>query len=122
LSLESAKKAAEGISGTIAILAGVVAQATGLQKNIKEWVAGTADWPDWAFWVMYAISVATGLLLILKWRSRHSQLIKPDALRLDRDNAHHLVGREDDLAGLIEYTKPMRLRSSKANLGAASRP
>jgi hypothetical protein len=35
--------------------------------------------------------------MLVKWRTRHSRLLKPDALRLERDNAEHLVGREDDV-------------------------
>jgi hypothetical protein len=43
-----------------------------------------------------------GIWMLAKWRTRHSRLLKPDALRLDRDNADHLVGRPDDVNNLLQ--------------------
>jgi len=46
--------------------------------------------------------VVLGIWLFAQWRSRHSRLARPEALRIDRNNAQHLVGREgeaEDLRG-----------------------
>jgi hypothetical protein len=120
--LDNAKKLIEGIGGMFAVLAGIVGQAVGLQKNIKEWIVRTSDWPDWTFWLIYASCITLGFSLLIKWRSRHSRLVHPEALRLDRDNVDHLIGREDDVAALLPfiYTNPITIIEGESGCGKSA--
>jgi hypothetical protein len=86
------------VGGTISALGGIVGGATNVFVN----VGGLANLslPRWASWLASALLVFLGLWLLIKWRARHSVLLRPDALRLSRDKAEHLVGRVEDVENL----------------------
>lgn len=72
-------------------------------------IAAFEKWPPWAFWLIPAALLLLALLLLIKWRMRHSRLLKPDALRLDRDNPQHLVGRAEDVNNLLQRCLARRI-------------
>ncbi|MEA2884281.1 MAG: hypothetical protein QOH32_3537 [Bradyrhizobium sp.] len=93
------------ITGAISTIGGVVTALGGAAGNFTE-VFGKFDafskLSVWQLCVVSGILCLLGLWLLIKWRTRHSRLLIPDALRLDRDNADHLVGRADDVDNLLQ--------------------
>ena len=51
-------------------------------------------------WAAVAAILCLGIWQLVVWRQKRSELVRPEALRLERDNPEHLVGREDDMAAL----------------------
>jgi hypothetical protein len=47
-----------------------------------------------------AVLLLIGAWQLVVWRQKRSELLRPEALRLERNNPEHLVGREDDIAAL----------------------
>src|SRR5262249_42515968 len=104
-SVEPTKSPMGGVIGLTALIAGIgglVQVITGFLENIKKAITASTGLPEWALWVAYGILILSGVWLTVRWRSRYSQLLQPDALRLDRDNPNHLVGRQDDLEELLQ--------------------
>jgi hypothetical protein len=96
---ENTQKQIQLISGIVVAiggLAGVVTELFG--KTIKAF----DQFPPWAAWIGYAALFLLGSWLLIKWRTRHSRLLRPDALRLERDNIEHLVGRAEDIQNLLQ--------------------
>jgi hypothetical protein len=96
-------------SGILATLAAIVAGATDIFSKLASPFIKADRLPAWAPWIGYLVIFALGLWLLAKWRMRYSRLIKPDAMRLDRDNASHLVGRESDKDALLQQCRTKRL-------------
>src|SRR6516162_2697860 len=93
------------VSGIIIALAGLVGAIGQLFGNIGELfgkIKALEQFPPWTAWIVYAAFFLGGLWLLIKWRTRHSRLLRPDALRLERDNAEHLVGRAEDIQNLLQ--------------------
>jgi fluoride ion exporter CrcB/FEX len=67
------------VSGTIGALGGVVGALVDFFAKID----ALKNLPSGVSWVAYAGLFLIGLWLLIKWRTRHSRLLKPDALRLD---------------------------------------
>jgi hypothetical protein len=87
------------IATSLAIIAGKTAEVF---KTIAGSAADVERWPPWLFWLFPLALFVLGLWLLIKWRTRHSRLLKPDALRLDRDNPEHLVGRVEEISNLLQ--------------------
>jgi hypothetical protein len=88
---EETKKQLELFSGILAALVVIIGKAT-------ELVTKSGGLPL----IVYGAIFLFGVWMLVKWRSRHSRLLKPDALRLDRDNAEHLAGRAEDIGYLLQ--------------------
>src|SRR5262245_7493549 len=88
---------ASGAAGIATAFATIIGAAADFFKKIGGATADAEKWPPWTYWLVAAAFFSLGLWLLIKWRTRHSRLLKPDALRLDRDNPEHLVGRADDI-------------------------
>src|SRR5882757_469952 len=86
-----------GVGGIVSAIGGIVGNFTDLFGKID----ALNKLPSWSFWVASCTLLLLGLWLLIKWRSRHSRLLKPDALRLDRENSEHLVGRAQDINNLL---------------------
>jgi conflict system STAND superfamily ATPase len=69
---------------------------------VRRLAAEINNLPSWASWSAFAVLLLLSLWLLIKWRTRHSRLLKPDAFRLDRDNAAHLAGRAEDIDNLLQ--------------------
>jgi hypothetical protein len=93
------------VSGIISGFGGIIGAITALAGNFTDLftkIDALHRMPLWAIGVTSGSLLLLGLWLLVKWRTRHSRLLKPDALRLDRDNAEHLVGRIADINNLFE--------------------
>src|SRR4051812_34184354 len=84
------------ISGTITALGGVAAAVAELSGKVD----ALSKLPAWIVWSGYAALFVLGIWLLIKWRTRHSRLLRPDVFRLNRNNVEHLVGRADDIEQL----------------------
>jgi hypothetical protein len=93
------------VSSIITALGAVVTAAGGVIGNFTDFfgkIDALNKLPPWAFWAASGALLILCLWLLIKWHTRHSLLLKPDALRLDRDNAQHLVGRTEEINNLAE--------------------
>src|SRR5208337_2709052 len=84
------------------LISGVLTAVGGLIGTGNEIINSIKGLPLSASVALYAAIFIFGIWMLVKWRTRHSHLLKPDALRLDRDNAEHLVGRADDINYLLQ--------------------
>jgi hypothetical protein len=96
---ESTQKQLQLVLGIFAALVAIISAAADLLKKIEP-LQGLAPW--WAPWAVYVALFAFGVWLLYKRGTRHSHLLKPDALRLERDNTEHLVGRAEDINNLLQ--------------------
>jgi hypothetical protein len=73
-------------------------------------------------WAASATLLVLCIWILIKWRARHSLLLKPDALRLDRDNVDHLVGRTDDINNLAQQclVKPIIFLEGESGSGKSA--
>jgi hypothetical protein len=95
---ENTQKQLQLISGIITTLAALIGGVAGIFGKITAF----DQFPPWAAWIAYVALFLLGLWLLIKWRTRYSRLLRPDALRLERDNAEHLVGRSEDIQNLLQ--------------------
>jgi hypothetical protein len=89
------------VSGTILAAVGIVSAATDFQKTLQAWIPLLAEWPRWVWWLIFGGLIVVGSWQVANSRKRRSELLRPEVLRLERDNPEHLVGREDDRAELV---------------------
>ena len=92
---ESTQKQLLLISGVLTAVGGLIGAGIEITNKIK-------GLPFSLSVALYAGIFLVGIWILVKWRTRYSRLLKPDALRLDRDNAEHLVGRADDINYLLQ--------------------
>jgi hypothetical protein len=97
MSSEQVEKQLMLIGGSISALIAIVGGFSELFGKI----GALKNLPSGVSWLAYAGLFLVGLWLLIKWRTRHSRLLKPDALRLDRENPQHLVGRAEDIDNLF---------------------
>ncbi|QPF89659.1 nSTAND1 domain-containing NTPase [Bradyrhizobium commune] len=90
------------VSAIVSALVAIVGGATDLFKKLAALAVDIRGTPPLIFGLIYSAFFALSIWLIIKWRSRSSKLLKPDAFRLDRDNVDHLVGRTDDTEILLQ--------------------
>ncbi len=93
------QKQIQFISGIVVALGGLVG---GVAELFGKTIKAFDQFPFWAAWIGYATLFLLGSWLLIKWRTRHSRLLTPDALRLERDNIDHLVGRAEDIQNLLQ--------------------
>src|SRR5262245_41424889 len=91
------------------VFATIATALAGVLGALSIIVAAFEKWPPWAFWLIPAALLLLAVLLLIRWRMRHSRLLKPDALRLDRDNPQHLVGRAEDVNNLVQRCLARRI-------------
>ena len=92
---ESTQKQLLLFSGILTALGGVIGAGIEIINKIK-------GLPLSASVAVYVTIFLLGVWMLVKWRTRHSRLLKPDALRLDRGNAEHLVGRAEFINDLLQ--------------------
>jgi len=93
---------ASGIITALVALVGGMGQLFGNMGELFGKIKAFEQFPPWAAWIAYGALFLFGLWLLVKWRTRHSRLLRPDALRLERDNVEHLVGRAEDIQNLLQ--------------------
>jgi hypothetical protein len=92
----------ENTQKQLLLISGILTTASGIIGAATNIVTKTIGLPFWAAVVLYVAIVLLGIGILVKWRTRHSRLLKPDALVLHRDSAEHLVGRADDINNLLQ--------------------
>ncbi|MHC2624951.1 hypothetical protein ACVIW2_006983 [Bradyrhizobium huanghuaihaiense] len=105
MSAERTQKQLLLAAGVISSVGGLVSAAGGVIGNFTDFfgkIGALSKLPTWAFWLFSCFLLLLGLWLLVKWRTRYSRLLRPDALRLDRNNSEHLVGRETDIDSLLQ--------------------
>jgi hypothetical protein len=95
---ESTQKQLQLAIGILSPLVAIIGYSTDFIGKIR-------GLPPLASWVVYGAIFVFGIWMLVKWRARHSRLLKPDALRLDRDNAEHLAGRAEDINYLLQQCR-----------------
>src|SRR5262249_51915567 len=90
------------IGGIVTAFGAVIGAATDVLKKLASLFGDIDKLPPWAFWLAYIALFVLGVWLVMKWRTRHSRLMSPEARRLDRNNPQHLVGRIDDVENLFQ--------------------
>ena len=111
---ENTQKHLQLVLGILSPLAAIIGIATDLLDKI----AAFQKFGPWVSWPIYVALFAFGVWLLYKWGTRHSRLLKPDALRLERDNAHHLVGRAEDINNLLEQCLAKQVVFLEGKLGS----
>lgn len=117
---------AEQIGGAAAGLGGIalaVTTATGqLEAALKSFLPDSWPIAQIALWIVVAALLVACVVLVARARSRWSILLRPEALRLDRNNPHHLVGRADDIERLAErcVTDPVTLLEGESGAGKSA--
>lgn len=91
----------ENTQKQLLLISGILTAAGGLIGAAAEIIKKTIGLPLWAAVALYVAIFLLGIWMLAKWRTRHSRLLKPDALMLDRDSSEHLVGRADDINNLL---------------------
>ncbi|MGO8503790.1 hypothetical protein AB9F35_20110 [Rhizobium leguminosarum] len=99
-----------GIGSFLTALVGVsdqVKKSTSLFKDLPSWVS---------------LLAAAALFVLCVWAfgksRRRSVLLRPEALRLERDRREHLVGREDDIEALSQLSRQHPLVFLEGESGA----
>jgi len=95
---ENSQKQLQLVVGILTSLAAIVAALLELCNQINAF----QRFGFWAPSAVFAALLAVGIWLLYKWGTHRSRLLKPDALRLDRDNVDHLVGRAEDINNLLQ--------------------
>jgi Novel STAND NTPase 1 len=102
---EKTQKQLELVAGIIGAFGGIVIALGGIVGNFTDFfgkIEAFSKLPSWVFLTASGVLFVLGLWLLIRWRTRHSSLRNPDALRLDRNNAEHLVGRAEDIDNLLQ--------------------
>ena len=85
------------VSGLGAVLAAISA----FSGQVKGFLGIFAEWEVWQLAVTVVALSGLGLWFFLLSRQRRSILLRPEALRLERDNPDHLIGRAEDIDRLL---------------------
>jgi hypothetical protein len=99
---ERAEKRLLLISSIITALVAILGGTTDFLKKAIALVTDINELPSFAFWLAYIGLFILAAFLLYRWHTRHSLLLKPEALRLDRNNAQQLVGRAEDIETLYQ--------------------
>ncbi len=107
-----------GGGGVVSAIGGVIGNFTDLFGKVD----ALNKLPFWAFWMASCALLLLGLWLLIKWRARYSRLLKPEALRLDRNNSEHLVGRSADIENLLQQCllKPIVFLEGESGSGKSA--
>jgi hypothetical protein len=93
-------KALGGVSGALGAVGGLFAAVVALNENLRQGWEVLNALPAWGWAALAAVLLLLGIWQLVVWRQKRSELVRPETLRLERDNPEHLVGREDDVAAL----------------------
>src|SRR5271165_25869 len=105
-------------TGVVTAIAGLFAAFNGLYDKFRNSVEIFAGFEKWQLGAAALVLVAFGIWLIRLSRRRRSVLLRPEALRLGRDNPAHLVGRAQDIADLARLCREQSLVFLEGESGA----
>ena len=89
-----------GVSGALNVFSGLIAALVALDENLRQGWEILNALPALGWAAVAAILLLLGIWQLVVWHRKRSELVRPEALRLERDKPEHLVGREDDIAAL----------------------
>jgi len=90
-------------------IGGLFAAINGLSETVRKTVGIFSGFNEWQLGVAALGLVAVSWWLFRLSRRRRSVLLRPDALRLGRDNPAHLAGRAQDIADLTRLCREQSL-------------
>jgi hypothetical protein len=93
-------KPLQGVSGALGAIGGLFAAVVALNDQVRQGWEVLNTLPAWGWAAVAVVLLLIGTWQLVVWRQKRSELIRPEALRLERGNPEHLVGREDDIAAL----------------------
>jgi len=102
------ERAILGFAGAVGALTGLATAINGLLGQGTQLFANFSGLKGWQLVAALALFAAGLWLLRLSFR-RRSVLLHPEALRLERDNPAHLVGRKEDIAQLARLCRESSL-------------
>lgn len=109
MAFEGAARTAQTATGLIGILGGLLAAVAAFDGQVRGAVAVFARLGAPGLAASAAALLSLGLLLFVLDRRKASQLLDPDALRLDPRRPEHLIGRSEDVRLLHEKCVASRL-------------
>jgi hypothetical protein len=92
-------------TGMVTAVAGLFAALNGLYDKFRSSIEILAGFEKWQLGAAAVALLAFGIWLIRVSRRRRSLLLRPEALRLERDNPAHLFGRADDIEQLARLCR-----------------
>src|SRR6266446_4912324 len=99
-------------------IGGLFAAINGLSDSVRKAVGIFAGFNEWQLGVAALALVAVSWWLFRLSRRRRSVLLRPDALRLERANPAHLVGRREDIDQLTRLCREEALVFLEGESGA----
>jgi hypothetical protein len=105
-------------TGVVTAIAGLFAAINGLYDKIRNSVAIFAGFEKWQLGAVALALLAFGGWLIRLSHRRRSVLLRPDTLRLERNNPTHLFGRADDVDQLARLCREEPLVFLEGESGA----
>jgi len=90
------------VTGLGALALAVTTASGQLESALKNLLPDSWPIAQIALWIVVAALLGACVALVVRARSRWSILLEPEALRLDRNNPDHLVGRTEDVERLAE--------------------
>jgi hypothetical protein len=97
---------------------GLFTAINGLSDSVRKTVGIFAGFNEWQLGVAALALVGVSWWLFRLSRRRRSILLRPEALRLGRDNPAHLVGRLQDIADLTRLCRGQSLVFLEGESGA----
>src|SRR5947209_1965507 len=92
-------------TSTIAGVVGLFTAINSLSDTVQKFFGLFAGFGKWQLLATALVLVAVSVWVFLLSRRRRSVLLRPDALRLERANPAHLVGRTQDIEQLARLCR-----------------
>jgi hypothetical protein len=105
-------------TSTITGVAGLFTAISSLSETVQKFFGVFAGFGKWQLLAAALVLVAASVWVFLLSRRRRSVLLRPEALRLGRDNPAHLVGRVQDIADLTRLCREQSLVFLEGESGA----
>lgn len=83
-------KALGVVSGALSAVGGLFAAVVALNENLRQGLEVLNALPAWGWAGAAAVLLLLGIWQLVLWHQKRSELVRPEALRLERDNPEHL--------------------------------
>ena len=77
-------KALAGVTGALGAVGGLFAAVVALNENSRRGWEVLSALPSWGWAALAAILLLLGIWQLVVWRQNRSELVRPEALRLER--------------------------------------
>jgi hypothetical protein len=92
-------------TSTITGIVGLFTAINSLSETVQKFFRVFAGFDTWHLVAAALVLVAVSVWIFLLSRRRRSMLLRPEALRLERADPEHLVGRADDIEQLVRLCR-----------------